>query len=131
LIDVVDMCLVDATTAARYFTLSYVWGRVDTSETKLENLAERKRRGGLQLNVLPETIRDTVSVVQGLGERFLWVDALRIVQNDQAWKMNYIKRMDIIYTKSFATIVAAHGDSAKAGLPGVRPRTRAVQNWNI
>jgi hypothetical protein len=35
--------------------------------------------------------------------------------------------MDVVYKMAFATIVAAHGQNADAGLPGVRPRTRNAQ----
>ena len=80
-------------------------GRVDTSETKLKNLAERKRRGGLQLNVLPATIRDAVSVVQGLGERFLWVNALlhcaeRPGSEDELYQTNGYYLQQIILLQS-------------------------------
>jgi hypothetical protein len=49
-------------------------------------------------------------LVKALNERFLWVDALCLVQNDE---------MDMIYERVLMTIVAASGDNVNAGLPGV------------
>lgn len=68
-----------------------------------------------------------MSLVKTLGERYLWVDALCIVQDDPVQKHLDIQRMDFIYSKAFATIVAMHGKDADAGLPGVRGGTREPQ----
>ena len=38
-----------------------------------------------------------------------------------------IKQMEIIYGKAFATIMAMHGTSAEAGLPGVNSTRRLPQ----
>ena len=125
-IDVVDNCLVEATSAVKYFTLSYVWGNAEMSKTLRMNYAARLQKGGLG-SLFPATIADAIALVRSLGERFLWVDALCIVQDDNVRKQNDIKQMDIIYGKAFATIVAVHGASASAGLPGVNSTGRPPQ----
>ena len=125
-IDVVDNCLVEATSAVKYFTLSYVWGTAEMSKTVRVNYAARLRKGGLG-SLFPATIADAMALVRSLGERFLWVDALCIVQDDNIRMQNDIKQMDIIYGKAFATIVAEHGASAGAGLPGVNSTGRPPQ----
>jgi Heterokaryon incompatibility protein (HET) len=68
-----------------------------------------------------------MALVRALGERYLWVDALCIVQDDEENKTRQIANMDVVYGKAFATVVAIHGASADAGLPGVRPGTRPPQ----
>ncbi|KAH8743461.1 heterokaryon incompatibility protein-domain-containing protein [Hyaloscypha finlandica] len=125
-IDVIDNCLVSATSAVKYFALSYVWGTVDMSPTLLANYESRCQKGGLPPQ-LPHTIADTIVLVRALGERYLWVDALCIVQDNPENKMRDIARMDVIYSRAFATVVALRGASADAGLPGVRPGTRYPQ----
>ncbi|KAH7076975.1 heterokaryon incompatibility protein-domain-containing protein [Paraphoma chrysanthemicola] len=125
-IDVVDQCLVETTSAVKYFALSYVWGSVDMSMTLRCNLDARLQKGGLnndQSKPLPKTILDAISFVKGLDERFLWVDALCIVQDDHDRKQRDIKQMDLVYSRAFATIVATTGADADAGLPGVCPGT--------
>lgn len=125
-VDVVDHCLVKATSVEKYFTLSYVWGGPQTAATTRSNVEERYQSGSLADGrcTLPWTIRDAMALVQHLGGRYLWVDSLCIVQDDAEHKHRDIRRMDIVYMMAFATIVAAHGQNANAGLPGVRPRTR-------
>ncbi|OXV05664.1 hypothetical protein Egran_06568 [Elaphomyces granulatus] len=125
-IDVVDHCLVPATSAVKYFALSYMWGTDEMSKTLLANYESRCQIGGLPTR-LPNTISDAIALVRALGERYLWVDAQCIVQDDEENKARHIANMDVVYSKAFATVVAIHGDSADAGLPGVRPGTRPPQ----
>ncbi|KAL2016322.1 hypothetical protein VTK56DRAFT_3863 [Thermocarpiscus australiensis] len=128
-VDVVDHCLVSATSAEKYFTLSYVWGGPQASATTRINVEERCQSGSLADGrcALPWTIRDAMDLVRRLGGRYLWIDSLCIVQDDAEQKHRDIQRMDIVYMMAFATIVAAHGQNVDAGLPGVRPGTRNAQ----
>jgi hypothetical protein len=126
-IDVVQDCLVDSTTRARYFALSYTWGRVDMHMTLRGNIEERRQPGGLAAIPFPKTIRDTMQLVRLMGERLLWIDAVCIVQDDLDQKARDIPRMDIVYGNAFLTIAALHGASADAGLPGIRPGSRRPQ----
>ena len=126
LIDVQDHCLVRATSAERYFALSYVWGDTQMPKTLRSNLGSRMRPGALP-HALPATIRDAMTLVSRLGERYLWSDVLCIVQDDPLQKHRDIKQMDLVYSCATATIVGLHGRNADAGLPGIRPGTRNPQ----
>lgn len=132
LIDVRRKCLVEMPGTIRYCALSYVWGQLlDTLETRQENIGLLKQNGSLAStnhnSVLPETIRDAVRLVQCLGQRYLWVDRLCIIQNDDENKRLNIMRMDSIYSNAYLTIIAADGPNANYGLPGMvdgfRPRS--------
>ncbi|KAL8364569.1 hypothetical protein RB595_003720 [Gaeumannomyces hyphopodioides] len=79
----------------------------------------------------PKTIRDAMRLVESVGERYLWVDAICMVQDDQEQMGRDIPKMNIVYGQAFATIVALHGDSAEAGLPGVSPGTRRPQHIEL
>lgn len=127
LIDVVDICLVERSmTQVRYIALSYMRGDTIIPITTLANVELRQSKTSLPIE-LPATIQDAISVVQRIGERFLWVDALCIVQDDLNSKHSDIRRMDAIYSNAVVTIVALSGHSANAGLPGVRPGSRNPQ----
>lgn len=71
-----------------------------------------------------------MNVCRGLGERYLWVDSVCIVQ-DAEDKLDEIGQMDKIYQQAKMTIVTAHGTDANAGLPGVRPESRKTSQHVI
>ncbi|KAG4436544.1 hypothetical protein IFR05_007982 [Cadophora sp. M221] len=131
-IDVIDDCLVHADSSVKYFALSYVWGQnVKMSETLQENYQARVKKGGLSSALgtsLPRTIQDAISLVKSLDGRYLWVDALCIVQDDSVNKQGEINKMDTIYSQAFATIVAVGGLDANSGIPGIRPDSRLPQD---
>ena len=134
LIDVRSNCLVLASSAKRYYTLSYVWGQVKIDKTVKANVQARMESGGLVLSDLPKTIRDAIALVLALGGQYLWTDAVCIVQDDEVRKARDLPRMDIVYKKGFANIVAMSGNDADAGLPGVSPNSRpsqAVERFQI
>lgn len=62
-----------------YLILSYCWGKGnDRAKTTQNNLDERRRV--IQPKDLPRTIRQAIEVTQRLGFRYLWVDAVCIIQ---------------------------------------------------
>ena len=129
LVDVVDKRLVLESSTCRYLALSYVWGGVSMLRTLKSNLQKYSVVASLdpQNPDIPKTISDAMYLVLALGERYLWVDSLCIVQDDTKQKHYYISRMDVIYSKAFATIGALSGKDANAGLPGIRPGSRRPQ----
>jgi Heterokaryon incompatibility protein (HET) len=128
LIDVLDQCLVEKPMkGVRYIALSYVRGNTVIPITKLNNLRERQLPKSLPQD-LPATLQDATSLTRNLGERFLWIDALCIVQDDLNSKHSDIRRMDEIYSNAVVTLIALNGSSADAGLPGVRPGSRSPQH---
>lgn len=115
------------TTPPSYVALSYCWGSAasapnsgtDTKyQTTSENLDQR-RNGFSELN-LPPTIRDAVTITRRLGVKYLWVDALCILQgkNSEAvddWTTEST-RMQQIYGGALVTIAAASAASAYDGI---------------
>lgn len=66
-----------------------------------------------------------MEATKGVGIRYLWVDALCIVQDDEGGeKLPHIKQMNRIYETAELVIVAMSSQDANSGLPGVRPWTR-------
>jgi hypothetical protein len=71
----------------------------------------------ITFSVLPRTIQDAISVTRRLGVRFLWVDALCIVQdsiNGQDW-IDESSKMASIYGNAYLTIVAEAANDCSQG----------------
>jgi hypothetical protein len=116
-----------------YYALSYVWGTRPFITLNKANEAGWRKEGSLSNVALPDTIADTIEVVRKMGKKFLWVDSLCILQDDEADQKRFISRMGTIYRAADITIIALCGDNAYAGLPGVqkdKPRLRQ-QEINI
>ena len=118
LVDVHKLWLVRAQPDMSYFALSYVWGgsRLSKVSATTSNLSELQKDGALGTNALPRTIRDAVSLVRSLQGNYIWVDCLCIVQDDAQHKQGQLNSMCQIYAHAVATIVAAAGLDAEAGL---------------
>ena len=123
LIDVVEGCLISANIETRYVALSYVWGDFRTIQTTKSNLTYLQRPGSLDVGGsnlnFGKTIEDALRLVLLLGERYLWVDCLCIVQDDSNTKRDFLNAMGSIYANAYFTIVAADGHHADHGLRGL------------
>jgi hypothetical protein len=127
LIDTYQARLVEITNPCEYFALSYVWGSsqntgLQTTKRNLDSLRqpsalERKSRNHKER--LPLTISDTIDLCRNLGQRYLWVDRLCIVQDDLEEKMRLIHGMGQVYENARLTIFAISGSNADHGLAGV------------
>ena len=122
LIDVVDGCLISADVETRYVALSYVWGDFKMIQTTKRNLTYLQKRRSIDINAgnlkLGKTVEDALRLVSLLGERYLWIDCLCIVQDDLDTKQDYLNAMGSIYANAYFTIVAADGHHADHGLRG-------------
>ncbi|CAN9202239.1 unnamed protein product [Alternaria alternata] len=54
-------------------------------------------------------------IAQDLGLRYLWIDSLCIIQDNEDDKSHEIARMSSIYTNSYITIAATHSESSMHG----------------
>ena len=132
LIDVEDLQVRPAEPGCKYVSLSYVWGTGKSFRASLSNFKNPDKtspKGYMDLSTLelPRTVADAILATKLLGERYLWVDALCIIQDDVEDMAVNIRAMDSIYKASVLTIVAAAGNDSAAGLPGVRQGSRFVE----
>lgn len=74
---------------------------------------------------IARTVSDVIEFVDRLGEQYLWVDALCIVQDDDADKQEHLSHMGSIYANAYATIVVINGPSDR-GLAGIQDVTPAM-----
>ncbi|KAF2632342.1 HET-domain-containing protein, partial [Macroventuria anomochaeta] len=117
-----------------YVTLSYCWGSAnDTARTTKQNIAQRLK--AISIGNLPKTIQDTIRVMRALGVKFLWVDALCIVQvqegSNKDWERE-LRNMGKIYRHSVLTIAASGAKSSEGGLFHLRRAARwPVENYYL
>lgn len=120
LIDTHQHCLVTVHGHVRYFALSYVWGQSNTFVTTTANLAALSIPGALSelSTALPRTIHQAITLTEALGGRYLWIDALCIVQN-HVNKPDQLNAMATLFSCASLTIIAADGTHADAGFKGL------------
>lgn len=125
-IDTKELRVLEVETPCRYACLSYVWGR--GSQTQYTNATKDSLEApnGLQVVDLPQTIRDAIKVTQETGLRYLWVDALCILQDNPADKARIISKMGPIYGGATLTIIASANADPHEGLPGMGTAHRSV-----
>ncbi|KAI0418245.1 heterokaryon incompatibility protein-domain-containing protein [Xylaria grammica] len=88
--------------SAEYVALSYCWGKTGNITTTKKTLEERKK--DIAWGILPKSFQDAIEVVRGLGIRYIWIDALCIIQDDAAdWERESAKMADV-YENAFLTI---------------------------
>jgi hypothetical protein len=98
---------------AKYACLSYCWGQSKTFTTTSRSLRLRKTR--IRFDTLPKTFKDAVTITRRLGIKYLWVDALAILQDDRAdWECES-SRMGAIYSMASVTIAADSGTDCHSG----------------
>ena len=133
LIDTEADCLVEKKNLEKYVALSYVWGAVSNFRLTKANRAALLTPGSLEKvsHLLPKTIKDAITLVQRLEGRYLWVDALCLLQNDTEDLDRGVNAMDQIYERAWLTVVAACGHDANARLPGVQSGTRRASRNTV
>lgn len=135
LIDVQRKCLIEwngpTCEAPRFVALSYVWG-MSRQEVMLttDRLNEFKQPGFFD-RPLDQTIQDSIELVFKMEEKYLWIDSLCIFQDSYEDKAHQIPQMHKIYGKAIMTIVAAYGDDADSGLPGVGVESRIGTRFKL
>jgi hypothetical protein len=134
LIDVRLGRVVPAPANCEYIALSYVWVRrapntLKTADIRYDTIHDQRFEssyGLLDKNELPRTILDAMFVVASIGENYLWVDSLCIIQDDDDDLRHNLREMHRIYSCANLTVVAAHGDNSDAGIPGLYPESRNI-----
>ncbi|KAI0551728.1 heterokaryon incompatibility protein-domain-containing protein [Xylaria curta] len=110
-----------------YAALSYCWGHDPQVMTTIATLSSYVN--GLPLNI-SNTIKDAITVCRKLGTRFLWVDALCIIQDDGEDKADQLAAMGAIYKQAYYTIAAAGASKVSEGfLADTTPNEGALHTF--
>ncbi|KAI1635589.1 HET-domain-containing protein [Biscogniauxia mediterranea] len=105
-----------------YVTLSYVWGTMQKYVLTRDTLPAK--REGLDTQRLPQAVAEAMEVTRKLGFRYIWIDALCIIQDSPEDKLKELPMMAKIYQYSAMTISAASSPSATEGF--LKPPTPPV-----
>uniref|UniRef100_A0A8H7KEW6 Heterokaryon incompatibility domain-containing protein n=1 Tax=Bionectria ochroleuca TaxID=29856 RepID=A0A8H7KEW6_BIOOC len=119
--------LTSGQTYAPYVTLSYVWGGPQPMLTT-KNVGKYTTDGFIMTD-FPQSIQDAITATNKIGQRYLWIDALCILQDSPEDKTVQLGKMHAIYKNSYITINAASASSTHEGFlhqprPQREPRTK-------
>ncbi|KAI8933508.1 hypothetical protein NX059_009245 [Plenodomus lindquistii] len=103
-----SVCLIDSidigqsTDSVDYMALSHVWSH---SQPLLLSSTMTDIRRGLPVNRLPEDLNMAIATTQRLGYRYIWTDALCIIQDSTTDKEQECKAMANVFRNAALTIV--------------------------
>ncbi|OJD28904.1 heterokaryon incompatibility protein [Diplodia corticola] len=107
--EILSECLLGS--QLKYATLSYCWGSSLPLKTTDQTFEQHKI--GISVDGMPATFQDAVKLARELGIRYLWIDALCIIQDQVSkkdWEAESVTMTDI-FAHSYVTICAAVSDS--------------------
>ncbi|EEU47173.1 uncharacterized protein NECHADRAFT_77365 [Fusarium vanettenii 77-13-4] len=88
----------------QYIALSHRWSKAIATKLKSENLSRYQQE--LPVNDMPPTFQDAIEVTRQLGFRYLWIDSLCIIQDDESDWSQESHRMGTIFEEAGCTIAA-------------------------
>lgn len=132
LVNFQDSSSSSSSSPGEYVALSYCWGDGVTMKTTLGSL--EGMMSGINLSDLPKSYSDAVTLTRALGIRYLWIDALCIIQDKpEDWEAESAKLVGV-YANAFLTIAATAAASANQAFlrrghqPG-EPVTGDMDTW--
>ncbi|KAH8204118.1 hypothetical protein TruAng_001670 [Truncatella angustata] len=96
-----------------YAALSYCWG--GDQKLKLTRTAFEQFTQGIAFETLPMTLRDAITVASKFDIKYLWIDALCIIQDDDEDMGRELAVMAQIYENASLTISASRASSVEEG----------------
>jgi hypothetical protein len=115
----------------QYIALSYRWGShpYEGYITTTKNLSAR--RENLIEHDLPTTFQDAIRIARSLGQRYLWIDAICIIQDSEEDWLQESSKMGSIFANSLLTLFAAAGEDSKAGMFNKRSTYggKGIEHW--
>ena len=98
----------------RYIALSHCWGKSHRIRTTKATLEEHKR--GILLDRLPTTFQDAIECTRRFDVRWLWIDTLCIIQDDETDWVREAAQMGAVYTNAYLTLSAAASTDDSSGM---------------
>ncbi|KAK3402248.1 HET-domain-containing protein [Sordaria brevicollis] len=96
-----------------YIALSYCWGKGQSLKLTSETVEAMKT--GIVVSSLPQTLQDAITVTRALGQRYIWIDALCIIQDSPTdWQVES-SRMALVYRNAYLTIASATASDVTEG----------------
>lgn len=97
-----------------YVILSHCWGKAGIAKltTSLLNQYEKE----IPLQALPRTFKDAIAITRRLGYRYIWIDALCIIQDDAEDWADEAPKMGQYYGQSALMICATIAHNSSKGI---------------
>lgn len=111
----------------RYATFSHRWGGEIPRRTTLDCF--ESYCDSIPLHTLPQSFQDAAKIAKNLSVRYLWIDALCIIQDSSEDWERECEKMCNIYRDSYITIAAPNAPNSEAGFLQRRtpPKTKAIR----
>lgn len=98
----------------KYITLSHSWGK--RLQCQLTNECLEVYKSGIMSSNLPLTFQHAIDLTRRLGYRYLWIDALCIIQDNVLdWREEAAKMADV-YFNSDLSIAASDSKDSRGGI---------------
>jgi hypothetical protein len=110
-----------------YVGLSHCWGKPTDEEKKRYRTTKDKynaRLKGFSVDNIPKTFQDAVRVTQAIGQLYLWIDAVCIIQDHKEDWEKESPNMEQVFSSAYCTISA---DAAKSWTEGFLRRKSPPQ----
>jgi hypothetical protein len=105
-----------------WIALSYRWGTLPHFSTTRENLDSHV--AGMDLIAMPRTFQDAIKVTRALGQRYLWIDSICIIQGLHGDFDEECKRMENVYSGAYCVLAASCATDQRSGFLLPRPQRR-------
>jgi hypothetical protein len=99
----------------QYCALSHCWGPQDRLPPRTIKSTLNNHIQGIEISSLPKTFQDAIAVTRGLGIRYLWIDSLCIVQDDEKDWESEAKQMGKVYQAALLVIAASGAANCHVG----------------
>ncbi|CAH0024938.1 unnamed protein product [Clonostachys rhizophaga] len=98
----------------RYCALSYCWGSAKGDETQLKTTKESISEFclGIPESRMTQVMKDTMKVCRTLNVRYMWIDALCIIQGDKDDWERESAMMNDVYSNAYLTLCTLSSSSA-------------------
>jgi hypothetical protein len=98
----------------RYIALSHSWGLSHRIKTTKTTIQDHKR--DIRLSMLPKTFQDAIFCARKLRIRWVWIDTLCIIQDDEEDWIAEAAAMGDVYSNAYLTISASASTDDSSGI---------------
>lgn len=116
-----------------YLALSYCWGeKGPLLKTTRSNYSHLQK--SISYGAMPKAYQDTVRVARVLGVKYIWIDALCIIQDDREDWEKESRMMAEIFQNSLATLILLRTASCNEGFLERNPSIRINyhnRQWDV
>lgn len=98
----------------RYIALSHCWGSAEIVKLTTKQLPNFYT--ALDVDSLPRNFQDAIALTRSLGFQYLWIDALCIIQDDEADWSEESPRMTTVYGEATLVISATAAKDPNSGI---------------